>query len=158
MKIKNPPMMVLLVGISFSASAVLFYAQNWYEAVHDDGVDGIDHGPSPLSSSMLATSAGGDSNATRASPDASSLSLPPSLSHSSAGLSPSEVLTLASWFFDGFGSRCSIHNLSTLLYSSTPLRSSIRSYACWFRITAPSTADSSRSSAELKARANSRVA
>jgi hypothetical protein len=31
----------MLVGISFSASAVFYYAQNWYEAVLADGVDGI---------------------------------------------------------------------------------------------------------------------
>ena len=31
----------MMVGILFSASAVLFYTQNWYEAVLDDGLDGI---------------------------------------------------------------------------------------------------------------------
>ena len=41
LKTLNLMILFMVVGVSFSASAVLFYSQNWYDAVLDDGVGGI---------------------------------------------------------------------------------------------------------------------
>ena len=41
LKILNLVIVCAVVGVSFSTSAVLFYMQNWYGALLDDGVNGI---------------------------------------------------------------------------------------------------------------------